>query len=76
MHVLAGAVAAARNPEVADALAGPFVRLWEDTGRLAPSLTHHPRVTFAVVAAAGLAGVSYYWRCVAISLGGTLCTGI
>ena len=56
-------MAAARSPEVADALAAPFVRAWEDTGRMAPSVAAHPRVTFAVLAAAALAGVSYYWRC-------------
>ncbi len=59
-----GAVAAARDPGVADALSSPFARIWEDMGHAAPSITNHPRITIATLAVAGAAGVAYFWRCV------------
>ncbi len=62
LMVHAGTVAAARNPSLGDAIAAPFERTWEDIARSAPTIANHPRVTLAVVAAAGVAGVSYYWR--------------
>ncbi|CAL8464843.1 g4378 [Coccomyxa elongata] len=60
--VAAGAVAAARDPGVADALSTPFARIWEDLGHAAPSITNHPRITLATLAVAGTAGVAYFWR--------------
>ncbi len=58
----AGAIAAARDPGLADALSSPFVRVWEDLGRAAPTITNHPRVTAAALAIAATVGVSYFWR--------------
>lgn len=58
----AGAIAAARDEGVADALSSPFVQAWNELGRVAPSVTNHPRISLAAVTAAGAAALSYYWR--------------
>lgn len=53
---------ASRNPTAADALCYPFVRVWSEVDRVAPAVTHHPRITFAAAATAAFSGLSYYNR--------------
>ncbi|KAK9837250.1 hypothetical protein WJX81_001515 [Elliptochloris bilobata] len=60
--VLSGAVLAARERAVGDALAAPFQRLWGELGRAAPSAAAHPRATIAITATALGAGGWYYAR--------------
>ena len=58
----AGAVAASRNAELADALSSPFTSMWHDVERSAPVLARHPRLCFGTAAALATAGASYFWR--------------
>ena len=58
----AGAVAASRNAELADALSSPFTSMWHDVERSAPVLARHPRLCFGTAAALATAGAAYFWR--------------
>ena len=58
----AGTTYAARSPEVADAVTAPLSRVWDEADRVAPALTSHPRISFAVAAAAVAGGAAYYKR--------------
>ena len=60
----AGAVAASRNAEVADAISSPFVNMWHDMERGAPILARHPRLCFGTLTALTAVGASYFWRSV------------
>ena len=64
----AGAVAASRNAEVADALSSPFRNAWQDVERSASVVARHPRLFFGALAAVTAVGVSYLWRCASFSL--------
>ena len=65
LRVWAGAVAAASNPDVADVIAAPFERAWDEVGRAMPACHSHPRFTLAAALATTGASIWYYRRCVA-----------
>jgi hypothetical protein len=61
--ILAGGVAAARDPDVADALAAPADRVWEQLESALPPLRSHPKLVLGAVGLAALGG-AYMWRLV------------
>lgn len=60
---LAGGVAAVRDPDVADALAAPAERVWEQLESALPPLQTHPKLVLGGVGLAALGG-ALLWRCV------------
>ena len=60
--VPAGAAAASRNEDVAEALSTPFTAAWSEVDRVAPAVTSHPRITLATAALAVAGGFAYYSR--------------
>jgi hypothetical protein len=63
--VLAGGVAAARDPDVADALSAPAERVWEQLEGAVPALRSHPKLVLGAVGLAALGG-AFMWRWVPI----------
>uniref|UniRef100_A0A383W9H0 Uncharacterized protein n=1 Tax=Tetradesmus obliquus TaxID=3088 RepID=A0A383W9H0_TETOB len=59
--ILAGGVAAARDPDVADALAAPAEHVWEQLEGALPPLRSHPKLVLGAVGLAAL-GSAYMWR--------------
>lgn len=60
--LLAGAILAARNEAVSEALTSPFERLWEEIGNVSPTIGRHPGLVLAGLAAASVGGGYYYSR--------------
>jgi hypothetical protein len=65
--VLAGGVAAARDPDVADVLSAPAERVWEQLEGAVPALRSHPKLVLGAVGLAALGG-AFMWRWVAFFL--------
>eukprot|EP00878_Enallax_costatus_P013382 GHUV01013993.1.p1 GENE.GHUV01013993.1~~GHUV01013993.1.p1 ORF type:complete len:362 (+),score=100.78 GHUV01013993.1:430-1515(+) len=59
--VAAGGVAAAKNPEVADALTGPAEQVWDQITDVIPPLHSHPKLVLGSLGCLALGG-AYMWR--------------
>jgi hypothetical protein len=59
--VVAGGVAAARDPDVADAIAAPVDRVWEQLEASIPPLQSHPKLVLGAVGLLAL-GSALAWR--------------
>lgn len=57
----AGGVAAAKNPEVADALRGPADQVWDQITDVIPPLHSHPKLILGSLGCLALGG-AYLWR--------------
>lgn len=68
--VLAGGLAAARDPDLADSLAAPAERVWEQVEAVVPPLRSNPKLFLASAGLLALGG-ALLWRqrCIAASLG-------
>eukprot|EP00884_Botryococcus_braunii_P000966 jgi/Botrbrau1/10870/Bobra.0025s0047.1 len=62
LTLVGGAAAAAKDDRVATALASPFIRVWDEVGRVAPPLHEHPRLVLAAVGTASVLTAAYLTR--------------